>query len=347
MATVSHLLEHGLQHQKAGRLRDAELSYREALAQDRCNSDGLHLLGLVCHQNGRHAEAADLIAQAIAQNDRVAIYHSNLGLALLSLGRTTDGVACQWRAVALEPDLLQAHMLLNEALLPGEHYHGVLARLHDALKPPLYIEIGVETGGSLAAARPPTIALGVDPQPRIERSFTADTRIFEMTSDAFFASIDLAAASGRAGFDLAFIDGLHTFDQTLRDFINLERLAQPRAVVLVHDCLPLSAPTATREQRTRFWSGDTWRLVPLLKRARPDLIVRTIACRPTGLALITGLDPGSTALETRFGALVDEFIDLPFEYLAEDRDAKLNVIANDWPTIERHLTTAPGGAAAP
>ncbi len=347
MATVSHLLEHGLQHQKAGRLREAELSYRQALAQDHSNADGLHLLGLVCHQNDRHGEAVDLITQAIAQNDGVALYHSNLGLALLSLGRTTDGIACQWRAVALDPDLLQAYMLLNEALLPGEHYHGVLARLHDCLKPRLYIEIGVETGGSLAAARAPTIALGVDPQPRIERSFTADTRLFEMTSDAFFASIDLGAATGRAGFDLAFIDGLHTFDQTLRDFINLERLAQPGAAVLVHDCLPLSAPTATREQRTRFWSGDTWRLIPLLKRARPDLTIRTIACRPTGLALITSLDPGSSVLQARFDALVAEFIDLPFEHLAEDRDAKLNVIANDWPTIERHLAVVRGGAVAP
>jgi tetratricopeptide (TPR) repeat protein len=349
MASISETVERGLEHQKAGRLREAELSYRAALAQDPNNSDGLHLLGLVAHQNGQNDVAADLIAQAISHNARIAVYHSNLGLALFALGRHTDAIACQWRALELDPDLLQAHMLLNEALVPGDHYHQVLGRMHEFLTPRLYIEIGVETGASLAVARPPTIALGVDPRPRIEHRFAADTRIFEMTSDAFFASVDLAGATGLASFDLAFIDGMHTFDQALRDFINLEKLAHRRSVVLVHDCLPLSAPTATREQRTRFWSGDAWRLIPLLKRERPDLIIRTIACRPTGLAVIGGLDPRSSTLDAGFAGLVEDFLGLPFEYLAADRDAKLNVIANHWPTIAHHLAGTLGapGVGAP
>jgi len=337
MIPIGEILERGLRHQKAGHLDEAELSYREALARDGSNPDGLHLLGLVCHQQGRNDEAADLIARAITQNDGIALYHSHLGLALFGLGRRADGIACQWRALELDPDLLQAHMLLNEALLPGDHYHEVLRRLHAFLAPRLYIEIGIETGAALAMARPPTIAVGVDPAARIEHPFSADTRIFEMTSDAFFASVDLAAETSLARFDMAFIDGMHTFDQTLRDFINLERLAQPRSVVLVHDCLPLSAPTATRDRHTRFWSGDTWRLIPLLKRARPDLAIRTIACRPTGLALITRLDPSSTVLDTGFADLVDAFMHLPFDYLDDSRDAKLSVIANDWPTIARHV----------
>jgi tetratricopeptide (TPR) repeat protein len=345
MSTVREILEVGLRHQQAGRLPEADRCYREALALDRNNPDGLHLLGLLSHQIGRNEQAVDLIAQAIVQNDRIALYYSNLGLALAALGRRADAIARQWQALALDPDLLQAHMLLVEALLPGEHYHGVLRRLHERLKPRVYVEIGVETGASLALAQPPTVALGIDPAPRIGCDFTADTQLFRMTSEAFFAGHDISALTGCPGIDLAFIDGLHTFDQALRDFVDIERLALPGSVVLVHDCMPLSAPTATREQHTRFWSGDTWKLVPLLKRHRPDLTVRTIACPPTGLAVITGLDPRSTTLADRRNALIAEFVDLPFEYLRDDRDTKLNVIANDWPVVDRHLAQALGAGA--
>jgi tetratricopeptide (TPR) repeat protein len=345
MSTVREILETGLRHQQAGRLPEADRCYREALTLDRNNPDGLHLLGLVCHQTGQNQLAVDLISQAIVQNDRIALYHSNLGLALHALGRQPDGIVRQWHALELDPNLLQAHLLLVQALLPGAHYHEVMRALHGWLRPQLYVEIGVETGASLALAQPPTIALGIDPAPRIEHRFIADTQLFEMTSEAFFAAHDLRALTGLPGFDLAFIDGLHTFDQTLRDFANLERFAQPRSVVLVHDCLPLSAPTATREQQTRFWSGDTWKLVPLLKRHRPDLAIHTIACPPTGLAVITGLDPAATRLTDELDALIAEFIDFPFDYLRDDRDAKLNVVANDWPTIERALTQALGPAA--
>jgi len=340
MASVRETLETGLRHQQAARLAEAEACYRAALTIDRTNPDGLHLLGLVCHQRGDNAHAVDFIAQAIAQNDRIALYHSNLGLALLTLGRRDDGIARQWHALSLDPDLLQAHLLLVQTLLPGMHYHEVLRGLQSRLKPRVYVEIGVETGASLAFAQPPTLAFGIDPAPRIEHRFAAETRLFEMTSEAFFATQDLRALAGGRGFDLAFIDGLHTFDQALRDFVNLERLAEPGAVVMVHDCMPLSADTATREQRTRFWSGDTWKLVPLLTRHRPDLMLRTIACPPTGLALITGLDPRSTTLAERCDALIGEFFDLPFDYLAQERDAKFNVLANDWPTIDAHLAHA-------
>jgi tetratricopeptide (TPR) repeat protein len=345
MSTVREILETGLRHQQASRLPEAEQCYRAALALDRNSPDALHLLGLVSHQTGQNAQAVDLIAQAIVQNDQIAVYHSNLGLALLALGRRADGIARQWHALELDPNLLQAHLLLVETLLPGEHYHQVLRGLHGRLKPRVYLEIGIETGASLALARPPTIALGIDPAPRISFDFTADTRVFETTSETFFAEHDVRALTGLPGFDLAFIDGLHTFDQALRDFTDIERLALPGSVVLVHDCMPLSAPTATREQHTRFWSGDTWKLVPLLKRHRPDLTVRTIACPPTGLAVITGLDPRSTVLVDDRAALVAEFIDLPFEYLDDDRDSKLNVIANDWSAIDQHLAQVLGPVA--
>lgn len=340
MAAVSAILQAGLEHQKGGRLDEAERHYRTALAIEPRNPDALHLLGLVAHQTGRNEEAIGLLEQAVALADGIALFHSHLGLAQIALGRIREGCDSQWQALARDPNLLQAHLILVQTLLPGEHYHQVLQRLHARLRPAVYLEIGIETGVALAFARPPTVAIGVDPAPRLSHGFTADTRIFEITSDAFFADVDLAGETGRRPLDLAFIDGMHTFDQTLRDFINVERLAHPKTVVLIHDCLPLSAATATRERHTTFWSGDTWRIVPLLKRHRPDLTIRTVAAPPTGLAIVTGLDSASTVLADRFDAIVGEYMSLDFDYLAGDRDAKLNVIPNDWAAIDRHLASA-------
>lgn len=343
MQPTKTLLETARRHREAGRLVQARHNYDEALRADPDDAHALHGLGVVSYQDRDFSAAATLLALAAARADREPSHHCDLGRALLTIGRRAEGIACLWRSVELDPDYLEAHLLLSEALLPGEHYHQVLERLHAWLQPRVYIEIGTEVGHSMALVRSPTIALGIDPAPRIERTFVVEPQIFAMTSDAFFASTDLRAVTGMPSFDLAFIDGMHTFDQALRDFINLEARAHAQSVVLVHDCLPLSAATATRAQQTRFWSGDTWRLIPLLKRHRPDLTIRTIPCRPTGLAVITGLDPRSTRLDADYDALVAAFIDLP---LADRRDDDLDLIANEWPPLAQHLAQALGRTQA-
>ena len=53
------------------------------------------------------------------------------------------------------------------------------------------------------------------------------------TSDAFFLS-------NTETFDLVFIDGLHVYEQVLRDIRNALRLLTPRGIIVVHDCLQLN-----------------------------------------------------------------------------------------------------------
>jgi len=57
-------LADGLAHHQAGRLNEAEGLYRKILATDPRHADGLHLLGMVAYQVGRHDTAAELIASA-------------------------------------------------------------------------------------------------------------------------------------------------------------------------------------------------------------------------------------------------------------------------------------------
>lgn len=330
LAEARRLLEQG------GIDRAAELC-TALLQREPRHAGAIHVLGRIALQLGQHEQALDLLRAAAALDGRNPTHLLSYGALLQDLGRAAEAVGPLRLAARLADDLTEAHVRLSAALLPGEPYHDVLKRMHERLKPPVYVEIGVMYGESLAHARPPTRAIGVDPKPDIQVEFAAPTQIFPMTSDAFFERESFEAAAGAARFDLAFIDGMHTFDQTLRDFINLEKRAHAGSVVLIHDCLPLDAATSTRKQRTVFWSGDTWKVIPVLRRWRPDLEVRVIATRPTGLAVIGRLDPTSTVLESAWDEIVATTMPLGFDFLAEGRDGKLGLMANDWVEIERHL----------
>ncbi len=234
-------------------------------------------------------------------------------------------------------DYIRAYRLLAELELPGEDYLHVLARVHAYVRPATYVEIGVARGKSLALLRAGTRAVGIDPEPRLERPPGPSTRIFAETSDEFFARHDLTAELGGERVRMAFIDGLHHFDFALRDFMNLEPHCEPDSLIFVHDCHPLDERTAAREQTTAFWSGDVWRLVGLLKRHRPDLSIHTIATRPTGLGLITRLDPASRVLRERLPGLLAEGLATGFDSLAGRKAQALNLFPNDWTELRALL----------
>ena len=52
-----------------------------------------------------------------------------------------------------------------------------------------------------------------------------------MTSDNFFEK-------NIKNFDLIFLDGLHTYEQTIKDIDNSLRYLNINGVILIHDCLP-------------------------------------------------------------------------------------------------------------
>jgi hypothetical protein len=220
-------------------------------------------------------------------------------------------------------------------------YARLLDRIHRYVRPRTYVEIGVYQGRSLSRALPGTLTIGVDPEPQIVWPISRRTQIFLSTSDAFFSSCAKEDVLDGRPLDLAFIDGMHHFEFALRDFINLEKWADPNTTILVHDCFPLSEVTAARDCTSDVWSGDVWKLVVILKRFRPDLRISVVDARPTGLALISGLDPTSTVLEDRYDEIVEEHLDLSYAWLDErGKNASLNRVPNDW-SIVRDLLPAP------
>ncbi len=205
-------------------------------------------------------------------------------------------------------------------------YYEVLAAFHRVLEPRTYLEIGVHQGHSLSLAHPAARCLGIDPAADIRCDVPRHTTILATTSDEAFASGDVDRFLDGEALDLVFIDGLHLFEQALRDFVNVEARCHPDSVVLVHDCLPIDADTSARDRTTAVWSGDVWKVVAALRAHRRDLTVVTIDASPTGLGLVTGLDSSSTRLDDDFDEIVASLVPLGYDDLvAQGADLALGV----------------------
>ncbi len=254
------------------------------------------------------------------------------------LGRKADAQRLCRRALSF-CDYTKAYRLLAELELPGEDYFKLLARVHEHVRPATYLEVGVSRGESLRLVRPETLALGIDPEPRVGFELTPNQKVFAQTSDEFFARSDVAELLGGKALHMAFIDGMHHFEYALRDFVNIEPLCKPDSLVFVHDCFPIDARSAQREQATAFWSGDVWRMLVLLKKYRPDLAIHTLGTPPTGLGMITRLDPQSSVLRSRLPELIAAGMALDFSSIADRRPEALSLVPGDWPRV-RHLLDA-------
>lgn len=226
---------------------------------------------------------------------------------------------------------------LAKLALPGDGYRKILKLIHHLLKPATYIEIGVRKGKSLCLAAPPTISIGIDPEPSIEYGFSAQTDIYRMTSNEFFAKYNLSEVINADHFSLAFIDGLHLFEQCLSDFINLERFAARSSVILLHDCIPFDTITSARERMTGFYSGDVWKMLPILKRCRPEVDFFTIETPPTGLGVFTNLSAASPVLGDCYQEVVAEFVGLNYDFFVANRESFLHSLENSREAIERRF----------
>jgi hypothetical protein len=220
-------------------------------------------------------------------------------------------------------------------------YLDLVERIHATLLPRTYLEIGIEFGTSLRLALPGTQAIGVDPAPKIRHRLDRTTRVHPLTSDDFFERHDVRALLGDRPIDLAYIDGLHLFEFALRDFMNVESACGPDSVVLIDDTNPPDEASARRERSTNIWAGDIWKVVVCLRRFRPDLAVTTIDVAPTGITVVTGLDPESKVLASRYDELCAAFVELSYGELAADQTRALNTIPADWRKVRRLLPDRP------
>lgn len=126
MDNVSATLQTAMDLHRSGEIEQAEALYRNVIDEEPANADARHLLGVAAHQRGDHRLAIESILAAIAANESVPLYHSNLGAAYRTAGRLDEAIAAFQSALMLQPDFAEAHY--NLALAFEE-----LGRIDDAL----------------------------------------------------------------------------------------------------------------------------------------------------------------------------------------------------------------------
>lgn len=185
-------------------------------------------------------------------------------------------------------------------------YREFLERLHRALRPATYLEIGVAGGYSLTLARARSI--GIDPEFSITAPIDGTVTLFRTTSDEYFARPEPLAPFSGAPVDLAFLDGMHLVEFALRDFIHVERASRPSSVVVFDGVFPSTTEDAARNGGAPAGTGDVYKIVEVLRQYRPDLTLSLVDVEPTGLLLVTGLDPGSPVLTDRYDEISEKYV---------------------------------------
>ncbi len=197
----------------------------------------------------------------------------------------------------------------------GENYLSFLAEMHDRLLPAWYLEVGTRHGDSLCKSR--THSIAIDPAFTLMHDVIQNkpsVLMYQQTSDDFYASDAMKNLGHKV--DLAFLDGMHLFEFLLRDFYNTEKYMSKDGRIVLHDCMPWNNVMALRDwdqTQTSAWTGDVWKLVPILQKYRPDLTIDAYDCKPTGLVVISDLDPKSTVLKDNYDVIINEWMDVTLE----------------------------------
>lgn len=219
-------------------------------------------------------------------------------------------------------------------------YREFLERLHRALRPATYLEIGVGGGHSLALARGRSI--GIDPDFAITAPIAGDVSLFRTTSDEYFARPEPLAPFSGAPVDLTFLDGMPLLEFALRDFIHVERASRPSSVIVVNHIFPAEAERAARTGSGPVWTGDVYKIVEVLRQYRPDLTLSLVDTAPTGLLLVSGLDPRSPVLTDRYDEIIEKYVvpdpqDVPPAILGREgaQDAESLLTSPVWGALQR------------
>lgn len=172
----------------------------------------------------------------------------------------------------------------------------IIQRLIDETRAKNYLEIGVNNGKCFLRIKARN-KIAVDPAFRIpagrklkyffKNPWNVNNSYFEKTSDDFFQQEKQVVTRARP--NIVFVDGLHTYEQSLRDVLNSLAVLDDGGIVLMHDCNPITPAAAfpansIDDAKRRLddykgvWNGDVWKAIVHMRSLHTDLEVFVLDC---------------------------------------------------------------------
>ncbi len=105
---VATLLDEAKSHHQAGRLLEAERTYRLVLQISPEHPEALHALGLLAYRTGQLDGAIELLGRAVQQHPDHPLYCFNFGVVLQRAGRFEEAIATYQRAISTNPEYVEA-----------------------------------------------------------------------------------------------------------------------------------------------------------------------------------------------------------------------------------------------
>jgi SAM-dependent methyltransferase len=194
-----------------------------------------------------------------------------------------------------------------------------------------YLEIGVERGINFFQIEA-EFKIAVDPAFIIPGGYqdTEKEKFHQMTSDEFFANPPKEILE--KGLDIVFVDGLHTYEQSLRDVENALRYLSNNGIIVIHDCLPNSPVNAmpTYEEAKQHpdfegnWTGEVYKTIIHLRALRDDLFIAVVNV-DWGVGIVKKGNP-----EGMVFIKVDDIRRMSYDDFAKDKERLLNLKPKDW-----------------
>jgi tetratricopeptide (TPR) repeat protein len=200
--TLEQQLKSGMSQQQAGRLKEAERIYREALAQEPNNPDALHLLGVVLGHMGQLDAALELIRRAIRFLPDYAEACNSLGNVFMQKRELEEALKAYREAIRIRTDFSEAHNNLGLSLKDLGRLEEAVVAFSDASRqkpdwttPQLNLgQLFREQGRAEEALSAFGRAMQIDPQNADTVSFVATALADLHRFDEALSTLDRAAA---------------------------------------------------------------------------------------------------------------------------------------------------------
>jgi hypothetical protein len=246
--------------------------------------------------------------------------------------------------IALEPLMWRRRPVTNRIRPDFPETLRRINYLVDELRLKRYLEIGLGNGGTFDNVTAPH-KVGVDPHPWNSSVKELDG-VQLITSDEYFSR----DWSSGIKFDLILLDGLHTAEQTYRDFVNSLHYSHVKTIWLIDDVIPNDQYSAIPDNAEAIrqrkaagiadtaWHGDVYKVVWMIKSFHNNMVLRTFTgTQPQSLVYFSdgagagagaGASPSNTTLNDIAGLSFADTVSRRSDYnLREEHDILAECVA--------------------